>query len=164
MIEFDEWYEQLYPRLHAATRISCGSADWADDVVAETFERAAGRWHRVATMQNPDGWAYTVALNLVKRQGTRRSRERILVTAAAPLLSTAGAAPDQEATSRFAELVAGLPDRMRQVVVLRHVADLTEPDIAEVLGISRGTVSSTLRDAHQRIGDRLRSETDEVRP
>ena len=37
--------------------------------------------------------------------------------------------------------------RQRQVVVLRFVADLPEADIADVLGISRGTVSSTLADA-----------------
>jgi DNA-directed RNA polymerase specialized sigma24 family protein len=35
---------------------------------------------------------------------------------------------------------------------LRHVAELPEREIAEVLGISRGTVSSTLHDAHQRLG------------
>ena len=62
---------------------------------------------------------------------------------------------DASATERFTELVAPLPERMREVVVLRHVADLTEPMIADVLGISRGTVSSTLRDAHARLAERL---------
>jgi DNA-directed RNA polymerase specialized sigma24 family protein len=40
---------------------------------------------------------------------------------------------------------------MREVVVFRHVGDLTEQQIADVLRISRGTVSSTLRDAYSRI-------------
>ena len=50
------------------------------------------------------------------------------------------------------ELVESLSERQRQVVMLRHVADMKESEIGAVLGISRGTVSSTLHDAHQRLG------------
>jgi hypothetical protein len=38
------------------------------------------------------------------------------------------------------------------VVVMRHVAGLREADIAEALGMSRSTVSSTLRSAHDHLG------------
>ena len=159
--DFDEWYLALYPRLHTSIRIACGSVDEADEVVAEAIARASARWDRVRAMDNPDGWTYTVALNLVRRRARRRSRERELAVVAA---GAATASTDQSATLRFTELVAPLPDRMRQVVVLRHVADLTEPMIAEVLGISRGTVSSTLRDAHARLAEQLTAETQEESP
>ena len=36
-----------------------------------------------------------------------------------------------------------LPDRQREVLVLRYWSDLSEAQIAEALGISRGTVKST---------------------
>ena len=49
-------------------------------------------------------------------------------------------------------LVSELPARQREVVVMRHVAGLGEAEIAEALGISRSTVSSTLRSAHDRLG------------
>jgi RNA polymerase sigma-70 factor (sigma-E family) len=42
----------------------------------------------------------------------------------------------------FAAL-AGLPRRAREVLVLRYYLDLSDPDIAAALGVSRGTVSST---------------------
>ncbi|MEZ5167047.1 MAG: sigma-70 family RNA polymerase sigma factor [Acidimicrobiales bacterium] len=45
-------------------------------------------------------------------------------------------------------LVEDLPLRRRTAVVLRHVGQLTEPEIAQVMGISRGTVSATLRQAY----------------
>jgi RNA polymerase sigma factor (sigma-70 family) len=48
--------------------------------------------------------------------------------------------------------------RQRQVVVLRHVGDLPEAEIAHVLGISRSTVSSTLADAHRALARRLRDD------
>jgi RNA polymerase sigma-70 factor (sigma-E family) len=37
-----------------------------------------------------------------------------------------------------------LPQRMRAAVVLRYYEDMTEPEIADVLGVSRGTVKSTM--------------------
>lgn len=155
MDTFETWYLQLHPRLHAAIRITCGSADEADDVVAEAFERAAARWSRVQRMTNPDGWTYRVAFNLARRRhGTRRRHEDRVLTALAPARERADDDVG-DATRRFVELVAPLSDRTREVLVLRHVADLTEPAIAEVLGISRGTVSSTLRDGHRRIARRL---------
>jgi DNA-directed RNA polymerase specialized sigma24 family protein len=40
-------------------------------------------------------------------------------------------------------------------VVLRYVADLTEAQIATAMGVSRSTVSSTLRDAHRALAERL---------
>jgi DNA-directed RNA polymerase specialized sigma24 family protein len=46
-------------------------------------------------------------------------------------------------------------------VVLRHIGDLREAEIADALGISRSTVSSTLRDAHRRLGDLLDDDTKE---
>lgn len=159
---FDGWYQQLHPRLHAAIRIACGSPDEADEVVAEAFGRAAARWARVEQMANPDGWAYSVALNLARDRAARRSREDQLTRrAAAPV---AHADDMGEATRRFVDLVAPLPPRMREVLVLRHVADLTEPAIAEVLGVSRGTVSSTLRDSHDRIARRLAEESTHAAP
>jgi RNA polymerase sigma factor (sigma-70 family) len=160
MDTFETWYTQLHPRLHAAIRVTCGSAEEADDVVAEAFERAAARWSRVQRMANPDGWTYRVAFNLARRRHGMRRREAELVTrAAAPAAATAdvGAEDIGASTRRFVDLVTPLPDRMREVLVLRHVADLTEPQIAEVLGISRGTVSSTLRDGHRRVAAHLES-------
>jgi RNA polymerase sigma factor (sigma-70 family) len=51
--------------------------------------------------------------------------------------------------------VRDLSERQRTVVALRYVVDLKERDIAEVLGISRSTVSTTLRDAHTRLANVL---------
>jgi RNA polymerase sigma factor (sigma-70 family) len=52
-------------------------------------------------------------------------------------------------------VVATLSRRQREVVVLRYIADFPEIEIARVLGVSRSTVSSTLADAHRRLGSLL---------
>ena len=46
------------------------------------------------------------------------------------------------------QIVAELPERQRLAVVLRHIAGLTEADIGASMGITRGTVSATLRQAY----------------
>lgn len=50
------------------------------------------------------------------------------------------------------DVVGTLPIRQRAAIVLRYVVDLSEAEVAEVMGVSRGTVASTLSDARRRLG------------
>ena len=59
------------------------------------------------------------------------------------------------------DIVRSLPERQGKAVVLRYVADLPENEIAEVMGITRGTVAATLRDARQRLAPLLVEKTDD---
>lgn len=58
--------------------------------------------------------------------------------------------------------VSALPERQRTAIVLRYVPDLKEYDIATVMGISRSTVSTTLRDARNRLESLLTAAADSV--
>jgi RNA polymerase sigma-70 factor (ECF subfamily) len=49
------------------------------------------------------------------------------------------------------QALTALPDEYRQVVVLRHFAELSYDDIAETLGIPAKTVKSRLYTARQRL-------------
>jgi RNA polymerase sigma factor (sigma-70 family) len=44
--------------------------------------------------------------------------------------------------SEVISALRGLPDRQRQALVLRYYADLSEAQIAEMMGISKGAVKS----------------------
>ena len=58
-----------------------------------------------------------------------------------------------------------LPTRMRAAVVLRYYEDMTEPEIAKVLGISVGTVKSTVSRAMAKLrGDLTVSERRQLEP
>ena len=63
-------------------------------------------------------------------------------TAAGP-----GAAPNPTRRMEMDQLLAALPDRLREVVVLRYHQELSEKEISEVAGIPRGTVKSRLHAA-----------------
>jgi RNA polymerase sigma factor (sigma-70 family) len=101
-------------------------------------------------MDNPDGWTFLVGLNHARRRARRRARDRVESARVTPAID-GDRANETAADAAIDVALAALPPRMREVVVLRFVADLTEPAIAEVLRISRGTVSSTLRDARARL-------------
>jgi len=140
---FESWYRAVHPRLVAGLLLSTGRMDDAADVADETMVRALERWNHVRTMASPDGWAFQVAFNLVRRRGRRRSLEQTVLRRSAAGRTDSIDGPAGEAW----DAVAHLSLRQRQVVVLRFVADLPEADIGAALGISRGTVSSTLADA-----------------
>lgn len=153
MEPFEAWYTREHARLVATLVLVTGDIDLATDGVDEAFARALERWDRVGAMASPTGWAFTAALHHARRSARRRTMERRLL-----LRGPKPAAVPAPAGETW-QLVSGLSPRQREVVVLRHVADLREAEIAEVLGISRSTVSSTLADAHARLGHLL----DEVR-
>jgi DNA-directed RNA polymerase specialized sigma24 family protein len=143
---FEDWYRGCHARLVASLTLVTGDLDAAADAADEAMVRAYERWDRVAAMGSPDGWAFRVAINVLRRRGRRRAREERLLRRSAPV----PAVPPEPAGPAWAA-VRDLPLRQREVVVLRFVADLTEPQIAAALGISRGTVASTLSDARHRL-------------
>jgi RNA polymerase sigma factor (sigma-70 family) len=53
------------------------------------------------------------------------------------------------------DAVAALPSRQREAIVLRYVGDLTERDVAGVLGISEGAASAALVAARRRLAEQL---------
>jgi RNA polymerase sigma-70 factor (ECF subfamily) len=146
---FDAWYEREHGRMIATLLLSTGSLELAVEGVDEACSRALERWPRVGVMDSPTGWVYRVAMNHASRLARRQKTEARLFRRMVPQ-------PDLPAPAgEIWELVASLPQRQRQVVMLRYVAELLEGEIAATLGISRGTVSSTLHDARQHLGTLL---------
>lgn len=142
---FDAWYRREHPRLVAALFVVTGDLAVASESVDEAFARALERWDRVGAMERPSGWVFTVALNVVRRTARRAGLERRLLRRQAPVVDVPAPAGEVWA------VVSNLPRREREVVVLRHIGGLAEVEIAASLGISRSTVSTTLRSAHRRL-------------
>jgi RNA polymerase sigma-70 factor (ECF subfamily) len=151
---FDAWYSREHDRMITTLVLTTGDIDLAVEGVDEACSRALERWQRVGAMDSPSGWVYRVAINHARRVARRRTMEQRLFQKEVPK-------PDLPAPAgELWELVASLSERQRQVVMLRHVAELKENEIGAVLGISRGTVSSTLHDAHQRLGRLLNDDNE----
>ena len=150
-VDFERWYAAEHPRLFAALLVLTGSRDLAADATDEALARALQHWNRVSAMDSPEGWTYRVAVNVIRRTARRRALEQRVLRRIAARHIPIAPAPAGETWV----LVRSLPERQRTAVVLRYIADLTEPDIAMAMGITRGTVASTLADARRALATAL---------
>ena len=129
-------------------RMSLGDAHLAEDAVQETFLRA---WRALpktalANEAHEKAWIFRIAVN-VCRDMKRSAWWRHVDTRVSPEdLPPPAAEPDEESRELFA-LVAGLPERLRQPILLRYLSGLTLEETAKALGISRPTLSKRLKEA-----------------
>lgn len=139
------------PRLQRLARLLAGDAAAADDLVAEAIVRTLPRW-RAGLVDDPAAYLRRVLCNLAKRRWRRRVLGRRDDRHALDWLQPASdPAADNAERDRTLRALAALPPQRRAVVVLRFYDDLSEARIAEVLGISAGTVKSTLSRAVEQL-------------
>jgi RNA polymerase sigma-70 factor (ECF subfamily) len=140
---------RVTPRILAyAARMLGGDRAEAEDVAQETMLRlwrVARDWRQGETKVTT--WAYRVATNLcIDRQRSARRRGQVALEAApepedgAP--SAEGRMQDARRLAALETALAGLPDRQRQAVVLRHIEGLSNPEIAAVMEIGVEAVES----------------------
>ena len=140
--DFDDFALAAWPRLRWSAYLLCGDHQLAEDLAQTALVRTYARW---GSVRRADAMAYARKV-LVNLNIDRVRRKRPLETGASAL--EALTAPDGTTGSddrdEVVRLLAGLTERERRVVVLRHYFDLPEAAVAGELGIAPGTVRSTL--------------------
>lgn len=128
----------------------------AEDVVQDAFTALYRRYgERITEVDNALGYLRTSVVNTARSVLRRRRTARAWippVTADVP--SAEASVVLDEAHREVLAALGRLTPRRRQVLVLRYWADLSEAEIAETLGISRGSVKSNASralDALERI-------------
>jgi RNA polymerase sigma-70 factor (sigma-E family) len=131
-------YRRLVLQLYPLT----GDLGEAQEVVQEAFVRLLARPRRVATLDNPEAWLRTVAVNLTRSRWRRRAvLQRLLPRIGAEPAEVPGATPDHVA---LMAALRTLPAGQREAIALHHLADLPVTEVAEILQVSEGTVKSRL--------------------
>lgn len=121
----------------------CDAEDVAQEVLEELYRRWAGL--REDTVL---AYARTAVVNRARSVQRRRAVARRL---ALRRTRVEDAVPLGAQDRWLWDLVQGLPRRQREVVVLRYWCDLSEAQIAGVLGISPGTVKSSAHRAYAQL-------------
>lgn len=144
--EFEVFVRDASPRLLSTAWYLTGSADRAEEVTQHALTKVFAHWSRV---RRDDAYAYTrtTLVNLVRDEARRRLRE--FPSATMPV-EPATPARDAEHVD-IVRALESLSSRQREVVVLRHLADLSERQVADTLGISVGTVKSTAADGLRKL-------------
>lgn len=150
--DFSAWYAAAWPRVVRAVAVFLGSTHDAPDIAADACARALARWDGDDRPADPTTWTIIVAINLAKRRGAREQRGRELVqVAAAGADAVAGSTDLGAADVDVWRAVAQLPPREREAVALRYGSDLTEPAVADAMGITPGAVAATLNRARTKL-------------
>jgi RNA polymerase sigma factor (sigma-70 family) len=126
-----EYVERFDPLVRIAT-LMLGSRAEAEEVTQDAFIATAAHWGQVREVRPYVRRAVVNGATGVLRR--RRTAANYRVD------SPPEGAPDQLVELR--DLLLGLPERQRAVLVLRFVDDLSDDDIAEALGCRRSTVRS----------------------
>jgi RNA polymerase sigma-70 factor (sigma-E family) len=139
---FARLYEEQYPRLFGAARLIAGDRATAEDVVQEVFVRVYVARRRI----RPDaagGYLYRAVVNECRnRSRARRVALRRVAPVGPPPAPADERAAAEDERARIAGVLAALPRRQRECLVLRYWLQLSEREIADALGISPGSVKT----------------------
>ena len=145
----DDALEQLYAahwrRLVRLSVLLVRDVGTAEEVVQDSFVAVHGRWSR---LRDPDkALAYLRQAVVNRSRSVLRHRAVVAREIARSALPAAVPGADESTltTARrgaVLEAMGQLPQRQREVMALRYYLDLSEAEIADTLGISRGAVKS----------------------
>ena len=155
----DAYWQRLYGYALRATR----NAELAQDLVQETFLRIVQRLGKYDDQGKFEAWLFRILVNLVRDHGRSVSRHPTQSTViendgqrseltddvAGKTLGLQQPLERQEDMDRLQDALCKLPESDRQILLLRHFADMPFKDIARTMNCPIGTV---LARAHRALG------------
>ena len=155
---FEKLYEEHAQDLFGFLAYRCGDRVLAEDLVAQTFERALRSRRSFKSARGSEkSWLYAIGLNCLRDHLRRRDVER-------RALERHGS--DTEATSKPGEeaveardavgrALESLSDEEREAISLRFGADLTVPEIAGLTNQKLTTIEGRVYRALRKMRDEM---------
>lgn len=149
-------YEQNFDRVYGFIARRVRDRGVAEDITADVFHRALESLGKYQWQGAPfSAWLLRIAANALADHWRKTSREA--VPTADELLDSA-VADDTEGRAILAEMVAGLPEDQRRVILRRFVDQRSIKEIAAELGRSEGAVKQLQLRALENLRARMRSQ------
>jgi RNA polymerase sigma-70 factor (ECF subfamily) len=149
--DLEALFRAHWPRAYRAAYLVTHDAAAAEDIAQESFLAAIRQLDRFDRRRPFGPWLHRIAVNrAIDWTRSRRLREEVPLDdrAASP---TRDDAPGDDVMTALARLS---PEH-RAVVVMRYLLDFTPGEIADALGLPRGTVNSRLRRGLDHLGSEL---------
>jgi len=144
---WQELYDRAFPQVYRALVAATFDRERALDGLHDAFEE--GLRHPPSDDRNLEGWLYRVAL-----RKTRRGLVRALREAPMTHLSSGDPIPALLQRLEVGRLLLLLTERQRAIVVAHYYLGLSQQEIAEALGVRRGTVSATVSQSLVRMREK----------
>ena len=137
----------------------------AEDVVQETFYRVFKNKHYYKEVAKFSTWIYTIAGNLAKTELRRRRRRKVFSIHKDSHekdidLPDEKSDPEKKVNTALTEkiiekAIRNLPEKFRQVIILRDVQEFSYEEISSILKVPLGTVKSRVNRARLRLQEDL---------
>jgi len=161
-IAFREIYDRYRDRAYHLIFYSLNERLLAEDILQTVFLKIYRGLPDFRGESSLATWIYRIALNECLNQNRRRSPEHIpleSILGSGEDINTALAPDDAHARNELQRIVQqtvfDLPPKLRSVVVLKYIEELSYDEIAQVLECSTGTVASRLNRALTEMESRL---------
>ena len=139
--DFSAYMSARQPALYRTAYLLAGDHAGAEDLLQNAFAKLYLSWDRIRDREALDGYVRRVMVNENNSLWRRAWKRREHSTDTLPETGTVDTYDDGMGGVLWS-FVQTLPPKQRAVVVLRYYENLSEAEIAEVLGISPGTVKS----------------------
>lgn len=173
---FDELVRATHADTYTLAYRLTGDAEDARDVVQDAYLRAYKGLKRFRGDAQFSTWMYRITANCAANQLGRRQKHRhdelgeeLAVTDDRAIADPQGHAELGDLRDRLRDALAGLPPKLRSVVILRDIYDLPHESIAAELGISESAAKVRLHRARRQLRDdaevsRIVDDTDAASP
>jgi RNA polymerase sigma-70 factor (ECF subfamily) len=150
----------VYRIAYAALR----SHDEAEDATQETFLRVLRYSRKLAKVENPKAWlsriAWRVAVERSRRRGGRREVAIDDPEKPTETIDCWGSTPNEamrgyEIGDQLDRLIAALPQKLRQPLILSALEEMSPREVAAALGINEASVRSRVFRARQILREKL---------
>lgn len=141
---FEDFYLASYTSLVRLAYVLTGSKELSEDLVQDCFVRLHRRYQE---LDAPERYAKQAVVNACRSHFRKAGRER----ERRPLLYVVDDSGGASHPGELNDVLAGLPYRQRAAIVLRFYGDLSELEIAELLGCRPGTVGSLIHRGLERL-------------
>jgi len=165
-LRFEQVYEDYQDKLLRYLTGMVGPAD-AEDLTQEVFVKISLALENFRGESSLNTWVYRIAANaaidLLRRSANRVDRCLPVEDGSDEVHLNGLPASEQrvikqEMNDCIREVVNGLPEDYRSVIVLSELEDLPDGEIAEILGVSLQTVKIRLHRARARLRQALQNE------
>jgi RNA polymerase sigma-70 factor (sigma-E family) len=133
---YADLYVSQHDRLVRLAYVLTGSREVAEDVVQDSFVRLYRHW---LSAEKPEQYVRQIVVNGCRSHHRRAGRQREKMARLHVVDSTV----DRHGVE-LSDVLLELPYRQRAAIVLRYYSDLSEAEIADVLGCRPGTVGSLI--------------------
>jgi len=154
---FEALYRRTVDRVYALCLRMCADADEAAELVQDAYVRA---WQGLGSFRGDSlftTWLHRLTVNLVLQDRRSKGRRRARETLEGDLERYGQAACSAMPGTRvdLERAIAGLPEKAREVLVLRDVQGYKYDEIAQMTGVSLGTVKAQIHRARGLVKEAL---------